>query len=75
MNEQVATHLARCAYNAYGQSTGWKNYQGNPMPEWADLGEPVQRAWKFAAAEVARVAGAEMIQLTKDWLFAPRSEE
>ena len=75
MNEQVVTHLARCAYDAYGHSTGWKNFQGNPMPEWADLGESVQHAWRAAAYEVARVAGAEIVQCAKDWLFPPKAAE
>ncbi len=44
--------VARAMYAAYGETTGHKNYQGNPMPEWGDLGENIQRAW-LAAATVA----------------------
>lgn len=42
--------LAQIAYSAYGEQTGFKNFQGNPMPSWEQLGEPIQKAW-IAAAE------------------------
>lgn len=45
--------MAKLAYAAYGQSTDFKNYQGNPMPGWDDLGEPIQAAWEAAADAVA----------------------
>lgn len=44
--------LAREAYKAYGESTGGKNYQGLPMPEWEDLGAEIQTAWVSAVAAV-----------------------
>jgi hypothetical protein len=44
--------LAQAAYAAYGISTGGLNYRGEPMPEWADLGESIQRAWVAAARAV-----------------------
>ena len=45
--------LARRAYEAYGVVTGGKNYQGNPMPAWEDLGDKIQQAWRAAANAVA----------------------
>ncbi len=48
--------LAQEAYEAYGQTTGGKDYQGLPMPEWADLGEQIQNAWRAA---VSRATGRE----------------
>ena len=42
--------MAKIAYAAYGETTGFKNFQGNPMPAWEQLGEPIQKAW-IAAAE------------------------
>lgn len=45
--------LAQVAYAAYGESTGGKTFDGRPMPEWDDLGEGIQRAWREAAAAVA----------------------
>lgn len=44
------TELAKIAYQGYGESVGFKNYQGNPMPEWKDLGEKIQNAWVAAIA-------------------------
>lgn len=45
--------MAKLAYAAYGQTTDFKNFQGNPMPAWDDLGDPIRRAWTAAAAAVA----------------------
>lgn len=45
--------LARRMYEAYGASTGWKNFQGNPMPQWGELPERIQQAW-MAAAEASK---------------------
>lgn len=39
---------ARDAYQRYGAVTGFKNFQGNPMPEFSDLGEKIQQAWVAA---------------------------
>lgn len=49
--------LGQVAYEAYGESTGWKTYNGNEMPRWEALGEPIQQAWE-AAAEAARSTAA-----------------
>jgi hypothetical protein len=48
--------LARQAYRAYGQATGFKNYQGNPMPDFDDLGKKIQLAWRAAARQVTEAA-------------------
>lgn len=40
--------LAKLAYTAYGLSTGGKNYQGLPMPDWDALGDSIQGAWVSA---------------------------
>jgi hypothetical protein len=47
--------LARAAYSAYGESTGHKNYQGNPMPDFDDLGDAIQNAWRAAATTAGRM--------------------
>jgi hypothetical protein len=44
--------MAKLAYAAYGQSTGGKNFQGNPMPAWEALGDPIQGAWVAAVNAV-----------------------
>jgi hypothetical protein len=42
--------LGQVAYTAYGRTTGFKNYQGLPMPSWEDLGDTIRRAWENAAS-------------------------
>lgn len=44
--------LAQQLYDAYGASTNYRNFMGNPMPAWADLPEGVRNAW-VATAEAA----------------------
>lgn len=53
--------IAERAYNAYGDVTGRRNYQGNPMPNWADLGQTIQDAWCAAVRCVLNspVAGSD----------------
>jgi len=40
---------AQRAYEAYGAVTEHKNFQGDPMPAWDDLGDTIQAAWVAAA--------------------------
>lgn len=49
-DEQV--DLAKLAYQAYGRQVYFKNYQGNPMPAWDDLGDAIQDAWVASAVAV-----------------------
>lgn len=44
--------MARAAYDAYGATTDYKNFRGEPMPTFDDLPETIRSAW------VAAVAGA-----------------
>jgi hypothetical protein len=46
--------LAEQAYNAYGAVTDFKNFQGNPMPQWSDLPPRIQDAWRGAVARVLK---------------------
>lgn len=46
-NEDI--ERAKYAYNAYGQTTDFKNFQGNPMPAWDALPPKIQEAWVNAA--------------------------
>lgn len=48
--------LAKTAYAAYGETTGGKNYRGEPMPAWDELGDTIQRAWTAAARAVFKAA-------------------
>ncbi|MNY01330.1 hypothetical protein D3C86_1338580 [compost metagenome] len=48
--------LAERAYRAYALTTNWKNFRGDPMPQFADLPEQIQHAWEAAALEAAATA-------------------
>lgn len=37
------------AYQRYGAVTDFKNFRGEPMPAFADLGDNIQAAWEAAA--------------------------
>jgi hypothetical protein len=43
-------------YRAYGDSVGWKNYLGKPMPEWGDLPGAIRTAWDSAAYAIVNEA-------------------
>lgn len=44
--------LAAKAYAAYAISAGGKNFQGNPMPAWAELPEAIRGHWRAAVGAV-----------------------
>lgn len=46
------TDLAKLAYHAYGQNTDFKNFQGNPMPQWEDLPDRIKEGWIAAAKAI-----------------------
>ena len=46
-DQQIA--LARAAYARYGAVTDFKNFRGEPMPQYNDLPETIQQAWVAAA--------------------------
>jgi len=50
--DEALNRLAIAAYQAYGRITDMKNYQGNPMPEYADLPDPIKAAWRAAVSQV-----------------------
>ena len=45
--------LARKAYHAYGAVTDFKNFRGEPMPEFDVLPETIRKAWVAAANAAA----------------------
>jgi hypothetical protein len=55
-DDAILDSWARHAYHAYGEVTSFKNYQGNPMPDFDDLGETIQAAWRAATARVVDLA-------------------
>lgn len=48
--------LGEVGYRAYGDSVGWKNYLGRPMPVWGDLPEAIRAAWDRAAYVIVNEA-------------------
>jgi hypothetical protein len=57
MDSQQVIHpddlaLAKHAYEAYGATTDFKNYQGLPMPKFEDLPTLIQAAWLAACLAV-----------------------
>lgn len=58
---------ARAAYEAYGNATGGKNYQGLPMPRWDDLGDAIQYAWVCAGIVAASAAGTANVTAAQRW--------
>jgi hypothetical protein len=60
--------LRQCAeeaYARYGAVTDFKNFRGDPMPAFADLGEKIQAAWE-AAVNVAECANLNPYPNSKD---------
>lgn len=54
MDDEKLTELAESAYYAYGKTTDFKNFQGNPMPEWKELPLRIVAAWKAAVNNVMK---------------------
>ena len=44
--------LPQIAYEAYAQHQDWKNYQGLPIPPWAEVRQDIQDAWGAATSAV-----------------------
>ena len=64
--EQDLPTLAQIAYEAYGDMTGGKNYQGLPMPEWADLPARIKAAWNASVNATVKAALDEWPDLGDD---------
>lgn len=54
------THTGRGAYTVYGMAVGFKNFRGDPMPEWEDLPEAIQKAWGSVAVVGLSAGAAEV---------------
>jgi hypothetical protein len=53
------SELAKAAYDAYGDKTGWKNFRGDPMPKWEDLPEAIREAWRAATDAVVAIVAPQ----------------
>jgi hypothetical protein len=56
-DKMAIDRLAQFAYYSYGAQTGWKNYQGLPMPKWADLPSNIRAAWRNSTKTVLCASG------------------
>lgn len=65
---ELYTETAESMYNAYAAVTDNKNFQGNPMPNFADLPPKIQSAWEAAARQAFEPGNPERF---KNWI-APR---
>lgn len=77
----ISEKLARTAYRAYGESTGWKNFRGDPMPEYDALPAPIQAAWRAASLAVAQetpsvlgIASTEVSGTAEKGSFGPEAD-
>lgn len=50
--ELTPLELAAIAYHAYGKTTDFKNFRGEPMPEFHNLPENITQAWTAAVSAV-----------------------
>lgn len=48
----VPKEAAQWAYDAYGDSRHWRAYNGESIPQWDQLPEGLQQAWRTAADAV-----------------------
>lgn len=44
--------LGQIGYEAYGEDSGWKAFDGRPMPRWADLRPDIANRWEVAASAI-----------------------
>lgn len=42
--------LGQIAFEAYGDFREWKDYRGNPMPQWSEVMQGIREAWQVAAS-------------------------
>lgn len=52
----------RLAYNAYGQAVRFRNFQGDPMPDWGSLSDPIRNGWIQAAKAVVERVTRDMVK-------------
>jgi hypothetical protein len=57
-----AIDLGQVAYEAYAHTRGWRTFDGDPMPQWADQAPVLQDAWRDAANTVAATLAATRLR-------------
>lgn len=56
--------IGQIGFDAYGETAGWKTFDGRPMPRWEDLasrpeGIETRRRWEVTAAAILKVVAEE----------------
>ena len=52
--------LAEIAYDAYGETTNFKNFRDEPMLEWSELPLKIKQAWCEAVIAVEKKINSPM---------------
>jgi hypothetical protein len=71
------SNIGEIAYQAYGQTTDFKNFQGNPMPKWEELPDKIKEAWMNASVKIASISSptdTEEKQIMADAKYMPIEE-
>jgi hypothetical protein len=63
----IGAALAPIGYEAYGQFTDFKNYQGNKMPEFSELSGKIPGAWGAAALAIVAAVGGKNFELHESY--------
>ena len=53
--DRLPRTLGQVGYEAYAQHQRWCNYQGLPIPPWAEVRSDIRAAWERAASAIADV--------------------
>lgn len=67
-----SSDIAASAYRAYGFNRDWKDWRGQPMPQWNELPAHIRTAWEAAVRQVWGVFnggsyGLDIEAHWKDW--------
>lgn len=57
MDDSDIIDLGQLGYMTYGRETGFRTFDGRPMPAWEDLGDTIQAAWRAAGEEIITESG------------------
>lgn len=57
-------NLAESTYNHYGAAVEFKNFQGQPLPNFDDLGELQKKAWHDASRFAYNQGKADQVKKT-----------
>lgn len=74
LSQEKSEDLARQAYEAYGATTDYKNFMGDPMPTWRELPLRIREAWVAASLRVRDVVLTEFLLTFESMLELARQQ-